>query len=754
MDNYQPIRKDFSHSPASSDRGSQFDSRPVEARSIYVPLHPSYSAHTEAAGLLSSYVQAVVRKRWRLILFAIAGLLLGLLFTLPKKPLYLARTSLDVQSLNENFMNMRAVDPTGASGTYSAESNLQTHIKLLQSEELLARVVTRLESESNANVPNRDLFSRTLTKAGFTKIASTPRADLIAETASTVKVKPIGLTRLIEIDCQSSDPTIASEFCNTLAREYVDQDYQIRAATAQQTNTWLTRQLGDVRSNLEDKEARLLSYARDHQILFNQETDSVNQETLKEDQLELAKATADRVTKQSTDELVDSSSADSLPPVLDNGPLTGYQIKMTDLLREKAELTALYTPNHPKVLKVQAQIDELQTSINKEKANVLGRIHNELAAAKSRESQLKKGFAQQAQVVAGEVATGTQFKLLRQDVESERAIYESLMQRVREAGLVSMMRTSPVRVVDRAQPAQRPYSPNRLASGGIGLLLGGMFGIAFIFWGDRTSPRLHMPGDSRTRFNTRELGVIPSSRVDSLIRSAGGLELVTLRNERSLLAESYRATMNSILFHGRDGGRTAGVIVVASPNSGEGKTSLTCNLGIALAETKRRVVVIDGDMRRPRLHHIFDVLNDFGLSDVLADDPDLEKMPLATLVQPSGVPGLSVVASGSKAALNISTLLHGDSLERLLSRLRQEFDIVLIDSPPLLHMSDARVIGRLADGVVLVFRSGYTSLEAAASVQRMLEHDDIRVLGTVLNDFNPAGEAKYGYYKSYYAHKD
>ena len=647
MENYKPIRR----------REDLALNREMEAsfgRSAPAYALPAQTQNaTMQSGLLQSYVQVLTRSRTAILLFAAAGIVAGLLFTLGKAPLYRARTSLDVQSLNENFMNMRAVDPSGASGNYSAESNLQTHMRLIESEMMLARVVHRLEAESNTGVPKRDLLSQMAVKLGIERQPTDPRDLLIERTAKSVKAKPIGLTRLIEVTCESQDPAIAADFCNTLAKEYVDQDYEIRADTAQQTNTWLTRQVADVRADLERKESRLLAYARDNKILFNQETDSVNQEKLKQDQMELSRAQADRITKQSNNDLLSSANADSLPPVLDSGPLKGYQEKLTELMRQKADLSQNLTPNHPKVLHIQAQIDELQSSISKEKSNILGRIHNEYTAARNREHLLKDGYSAQESIVASEIAKEGQFNQLKHDVDSERTIYDSLMQHVREAGLLSMIRTSPVRVVDKSETPRIPFAPNRPASAAMGLLFGCLCGIGFVFWNDRTTPKLRAPGDVRSAFNVRELGVIPSSRIERKALAGSGLELVTSQRSQSLLAESYRATMNSILF-GVPRVKGASVIVVSSPNVGEGKTSLACNLGIALAETKRRVILIDGDLRRPRLHDVFQLSNEFGISNILSGEDDLQTMPLDALVQPTGVPGLSIVASGSSRGKNIS----------------------------------------------------------------------------------------------------
>jgi capsular exopolysaccharide synthesis family protein len=231
-----------------------------------------------------------------------------------------------------------------------------------------------------------------------------------------------------------------------------------------------------------------------------------------------------------------------------------------------------------------------------------------------------------------------------------------------------------------------------------------------------------------------------------------GLELVTWLNKGSLMAESYRGVMSSLLFSNSTPGEKL-KLLVTSPSVGEGKTTLLSNLGIALAQTKRSVVLIDGDLRRPRLHKVFQVDNSMGLGNVLLGEIDPMTCPLDRIVRATTVPGLYVVPAGTPVDDAASTLFS-PHLATLIERLSREFSALLMDSPPMLHLTDARILARYADGVVLVVRAGATTMDAAANAQQIFEADATPILGTVLNDFDPTTELNLNYYKSYHQYQE
>jgi capsular exopolysaccharide synthesis family protein len=701
------------------------------------------------------------RRKGTLVLIAFLGALAGFLLTLPQTPVYQARLSLEIQSLNENFLNMRDVNPTeSGSSSYYPEYDIQTQVRIIQSRSLIERVIKKLDLDNRPLIINESRLSAWRKALGLP--APKPvsvREDAIAMAAGNLSVHAQANTRLIDVLCDSTSPNLAADFVNTLANEFIDQNLEGRWQTTQRTGEWLGRQMEELKIKLEKSEEALQAYARATGLLFTSEKDNLTEQKLRQLQEELSKAQADRVAKQSKYELASTSAPDSLPEVLDDGSLRDLQAKLTDLRRQLAELSSTYTPAHFKVRKVQAQIATLESALEKERGNVIRRIRNDFQTATRREKLLVADYATQARLFSGQAALVSHYNILKREVDTNRQLYDNMLQRVKEAGIASALRASNIRVVDAAQVPRAPYKPSPFMNSALGFLGGLFLGVVFIVMRERADRSIQEPGESQFFLNLSELGIIPSSGSDPTRKrhllpahrpdsaSPDQLALVTRDRKPSVMAESFRAVLTSILFCSRDGSRPH-VLVLASANPREGKTTVASNLAIALTEINQRVLLIDGDMRRPRIHEIFDLENKSGLGDLLREPASLDGRPIAEIRETS-IPNLFVLPAGSPAA--VSSLVYSNRLPELIARVRQDFDTILIDTPPMLQMADARVIGRCADAVILVVRANQTTRDAARMARQRLADDGTHVLGTILNDWNPRHTTSYGYYK-YYDH--
>jgi polysaccharide biosynthesis transport protein len=314
-------------------------------------------------------------------------------------------------------------------------------------------------------------------------------------------------------------------------------------------------------------------------------------------------------------------------------------------------------------------------------------------------------------------------------------------------------------VVDQAKPPVLPFRPNFPMNTALGLVTGLFVGVGFVLMRDRFNRNIESPGLSPAYLRLPELGVIPAARLAS--RRIAWLPASTrvplqlkgadaASREHANLAEAYRATLTSILLptlHGQ-GPR---VLVLTSPEAGAGKTTVTSNLGMATAEIGRRVLLIDADLRRPRLHRLFEIPNSFGLTDILRITTPLEEIPVNQLVRQTKIPGLCLVPSGPTTD-GLTSLLYSPRLTEFLERVAKEFDLVLIDAPPMLYFADARVLGRHSDGVILVLRSGQTKRDAAILARQRFDEDGTCVLGTILNSWdlkNPRSPYAYAYNDAY-----
>ncbi len=338
------------------------------------------------------------------------------------------------------------------------------------------------------------------------------------------------------------------------------------------------------------------------------------------------------------------------------------------------------------------------------------------------------------------------------EADGNRSFYEAMSRRVDEAGLASTVRQSNIRLVGPAQPPSRPFKPNLPLNLILGTFGGLMLGVGFVMLREQTNSALRAPGEAGAYLTLPELGAIPRAEKWRLPlpglpgpHNSGKMQVerASLEQPLSGVSESFRATLASILSAGHHGDR-AQILVITSSRPNEGKTTVVSNLGIALAEIGNKVLLIDGDLRRPRLHHVFDQTNSWGLSDLLREKNAIEDIPLDALVRKTAVPRLSLMPSGTSTD-NIFGLLCSGRMARLMPRFRQEYDYVLVDAPPCLEFADARIMARYAEKLLLVVRADFTDRRTAqAAVQRLLL-DRIPVMGVIFNDWDPTHSDLYSY---------
>ena len=750
-----------------------FDLTPYPSRHLGAPAQPyadaaaslipqqtySYSVDPDHEDTLLDYWRILWKHKTAIALLAVGCGLVGLIVSLAIPPVYQAHTSLEIERLNSNFLNAGEVRPTEAPAPTAMDAYIHGQAEMLRDEYLISRVVSKLNMASRPEFQSKSGLLGWLGRTvRIPALAPDPPQDRALKAAlQNLKVQTAGDSPMVKVLYDSTDPRLAADFVNTLAGEYIDQTFRVRWETSERMRDWLTRQKEAMRGKLERDENALQTYAQASGLLYTQEKSTVNEDRLRQLEDELAKATSDRVAKQSQYEMADASRPEWLPQTLSDGPLRDYQVKLTELRRQQAELSAVLTPTNYKVQRVQAQISEVETALNRELASAQKRIYNEFKASQTREQLLASAYARQVRLVSNESSKSIRYQTLRREAETTRALYDALAHRVEEASLAAAAPANNIRVTALATAPTHPYKPNLLVNSAIGLFTGFLIAVGLVILRERGDRSLKSPGEATSLLGVPEIGIIPAAGVDpglvpfwrhlGLQGKATGhtVELVTSRRKNSALSEAFRETVASRLFNSPAGAK-ARVIVLSSPGPIEGKTTIVSNLGIALAQIQRRVLLVEGDLRRSRLHEIFGLENTAGLSDLLTQDDDLRSRPLDSLVQKTDTPHLFLLPAGSRTT-EVPNILYSDRLGELLDRFRGEFDTVLIDAPPTLYLPDARVLGRLADGVVLVLRAGKTNREAASSAARRLAVDGIRVLGTILNDWNPkSGDTDYAAY--------
>lgn len=691
------------------------------------------------------------------ILLGIAGILLGLGFALWQEPEYQTKTAFTIQAHTESPSNIKLTDSDGGEVVSGPGSYLQAQAWILGSRSLKIAVINKLRQQNRQwHFTPTDRFAIIRTK--LRRRASKPKSGGLPPVATQVKV--LETAGVIEITAISTNPQFAAAYANTMVQEYIDSQMSSGVLAAKRNLQWMMLQLDNLKEKLQTAENGLQEYGHAAGVIVTPEHPNTGSEQLAEIQQELSKAEVDRMMKESAYEVATSSPIESLPQVIENPRISEYRSKLADLNRELADMKVQFTPEYPKVARIQAQINELQAAVNREQKSILDAIHNEYLAAQKREDLLKGAYASQEQQVLDRTDKAVNYDIQKHEVESLRGLYDELLKKAQTGLVTSAAQADWIRVIDQADAPGAPFKPDLFKSIAMGWALCTFGGMFFVVARRFVRSNFTAPGQTAVRLDIPELGAIPDlnslaqTRIPARRRSIAAADSRELHDKGSItnwgyrptIAEAYRGAVASLLgSKGRD--QNVKVILATSAHRGEGKSSTISNLGIALAEIGKKTVVIDADLRKPRLHEIFDVPNNWGLSTILSEQNSLPEMPIESLVRGTEVENLWLLTSGPGVD-NISNLFYSNRADELIERLRKEFEVVLIDTPPIIGLADARMIGRLADGAILILRAGRTSVDTALYAKEQLQRDGIHLIGSVLNGWNIRSTGSYGYYYS------
>ena len=454
-------RADFPKSLASPGRRKR--SEHTLTRNDYVELQPKPSGHDvnddRGSGGLLEYWSILRQHRGTWIIFAFVFGLVGFLITLPQTPTYQARTSIEILGLNDNFLNLKESNPLTETGSTLETSDIQTQVKILQSESLLGRVVSKLQSKQTVE-PEADSRVSAWRKVFNLPAPQTanPRAKTLWKIAGSLRVRAAGETRIIEATVDSTSPQLAADFANTLANEFIEQNLESRWKTTERTSDWLTRQLDDMRIKLRAFRGRVADLCSQFRTDFHRREDQCLGRQAPAIAGGTFTAQGERIAKQSRYETAQNSPPDALPDVLNDAGLRDTQTKITELRRQLAELGTVYTPEYSKVKKVQAQISTLEAAFDRDRAAILSRIRDEYQESTRKEKLLASAYDAQTRVVSGDGEKAIQYNILKREVDSNRQLYETMLQQLKQSTIASAMRASNVRVVDPAKALVRPTS--------------------------------------------------------------------------------------------------------------------------------------------------------------------------------------------------------------------------------------------------------------------------------------------------------
>jgi capsular exopolysaccharide synthesis family protein len=610
---------------------------------------------------------------------------------------------------------------------------LETQYKILKSRTLAKGVMTRLDLASRPEY-RRHWLSRELDPP---RRGTDLHPSVVHRFLGSVTVSPGKGTRLVDVSVDSVDPALAALAANTLAELYIDQNLAAKWHATERASAWLTRQLAELKDRLERSEADLAAYATRHQIIFVEQQKSITTEKLKQLEDELTRAEARRIEKQSAYLL----AQDALER---GGPLPGYlqsdtsrelSLQLAAARREEAQLLVTFAAGYPKVRRVQSQIGQLEQALDAEKTRLLRAVRDEYETARERERLFRESVLRQTRAVNLLGDDIIQYNLLRREADSNRQLYEGLLQRLKEAGVSAGLRASNLRVLDPAETPERPHRPKKLLNLALGLAVGLVVGVTLAFLSEHWVTVIRTPEEVERLTRLSLLAVAPRAR--AALPSSGARRW----QPGPELTEAYRTLRTSVLLSGEEATRR---LLVTSPQPRDGKTTVCLHLAWSLAQLGRRVLLIDADLRKPNCARQLGLEHPHGLGDYLEGAADA-----AAVQVPSSIENLWCVPAG-RPREDAGDLLHSPRLAALLDLAEREFDHVVIDSPPSLALSDARTLGRLAEGVLLVV-SDSTERASLERTKQALDDAGVRLLGFVMNRVN-LDDLAYSYYREYGYH--
>lgn len=746
----------------------------------------------------------IVHKHLRLIcLVAGATVLITLLRLLMTTPIYTAQTTVMILPKAPT-----GIDPAEAlveiEAAYDGSDYIKTQTQILQSRTLAAQVVRKLGLGRNPEfaggtpglfsvaglINNLRLWAHDLITPQ-TPGGRAPRVgllgvspDLIEAYLSGLSVRPVKNTSMVEIAYSSPDPVLAARIANAHAEAYIARGIELHSQASHSAERFLNQKLIELKQQLETSEVALNDYRRKKNIIPGLTSldgkDAVVVDRLADLSKDLTKAEVERIGLESQVEMIRKHEYAALPEVMDDKLVQEMQTQLNKLYAEDASLSSQFTAAYPPLAELRAKESALKVRVNDQIQNAVNQIQASYNQALEKERELKAEIQDERDNTMRLNDAAVQYAILQRDVDTNRQLYNAVLKRLKDVGVEAEAQTSNVSIVDKATAPRIPTSPRKLRDLMVSALLGlcGALGLAFLL--DYLDNTLKDPEEAERYLRLPNIGIIPEfSRLNSSAYGPKGYaplanaltaaldhgrtpkaltngngngngrtpaavrELVTDHGSYSALGEAYRNLRTALLLS--RAGAPPKVTLVTSALAGEGKTVTAVNTAAMLAQLGARVLLIDADLRRPRCHRVLAVENHLGLTEVLTGVRDLHD-----LIRPSGIENLFLLSSGSVPP-NATELLGSSKMHQVLTELQQIYDYIVVDSPPVMPVSDALLLSTLADGVLLVTNASRTPKHQVRAARARLEYARAKIFGTVLNRIKIHHSDYHYYHQGYYA---
>jgi succinoglycan biosynthesis transport protein ExoP len=704
-----------------------------------------YGAASSDEFHLLDYLRVLHKRRWTALTAFLLVFGAVTVYTFTATPIFSARTQILIENENPNVVKFEEVyDQNKATNDY-----YQTQYRILQSR-LLARRTLDAEKlwehplfagsdDSSGASLNPIVWAAAGVKFVQGFFVAPPQVEAEAPDAAEnatqsriidlflagVTVTPVRNSRLVDVSYRSSEAALSSRVANALAKQYIEQNLEFKFLATKEATDFLNERTAEQRQNLEKSEQALQQYREKTGAMALEDRQNIVVQRLSDLNAAVTRARTERIEKESVYNQIraiqsDRAAVDTFPAILNNAFIQQLKGQLNEQQRVKAQLAEKLGARHPDMVKADSAIETTETRINAEVQKVVQALRNDYLAAQSNERSLQASLDQQRAEAQELNRASIQYGVLQRDATSNQTMFSGLLERSRETGISGELKTSNIRVVDQAETPRKPTSPNKVNNLALALFGGAFLGIGLAFFFEYLDGRIKQPDEIKAQLGLPFLGMIPAFNP----KETTGPPLIGngMPNEFS---EAFRGIRTSILFSSADAGSKT--LVVTSTGPGEGKSVVSANIAMSLALAGQRVLLIDADMRRPKTHELFGVALEPGLSNVMVGDAKASETVRRTLT-----PNLWLLAAG-KHPPNPAELLGSKRFKDFMATLGEHFDWIIIDSPPVMAVTDASIIAHSANGVVFVVGAEMTSRGAAKAALEQLDAVKAKYVGGILN---------------------
>lgn len=681
--------------------------------------------------VFKQYGKVLYKRRWTIATFFVIVVTLITLSTLVQTPIYEATAVIQIEPAPPEVVSFKDVVTFGSQNFWANKEYYQTQFWIIRSEALAQEVVDKLDlTKTDAVFDGNPNAARQLSKM--------------------VRIQPLKNSQLVKVSVQHPNPDQAANICNVLAESYQEQnvDYDLKKKIGKKVIDWLKERSGENEKLLRDAEKDLLDFMKENGIVSfeGRKNIVIQQLTTLSDAHTAAKKM--RIENQASwkkaNSLNDIGKGDELPDVTDNNLIQALKEERILLEKQYTKLAEQYTDESPEMKKVKKQIDLLNVKISEEISNIVGSYKSAYLLALARENELGKAVEKAKGEAQDLNEKAIEYGVRKRKVDSASDIFDELTRRSKETHEMEQLRSTNIVVREQAVVPKKHIKPKRKTNVMLAAVLGLFGGIAIAFLLEYLDTTIKNQEDLERFTGISFLGIIPSFSSDD---SEPDTELFTNVYPKSSITESIRSIRTNIIFSAHE--KPLKSLLVTSAGPQEGKSTTVINLGIVFAQGGNRVLIVDSDLRRPRIHRAFNVTRSKGLTNLIMNEATVNEVIIN-----SEVNGLSIIPCGPIPP-NPSELLGSVRMEEVIKELEGLFDVILFDSPPIVAVTDAVVLSKKVDGVVLIIKSGKTTFEMLNKAQRQLGDVKADILGSVLNDFNIRDEGyRYYYYYRYYRSDD